>query len=101
MHGLFLWKKKQGTTITKTSQKFLKESNRKPKTTTKKKLGVDKSSVFFNKSMESWLEKIAEEMYSTHNKGKPAVTERFIRTLRTKFVSIWLQYQKMCVNKCQ
>ena len=38
--------------------------------------------------MESWLEKIAEEMYSTHNKGKPAVTERFIRTLRTKFVSI-------------
>ena len=34
--------------------------------------------------MESWLEKNDIEMYSTHNEGKSAVAERFIRTLRNK-----------------
>ena len=34
--------------------------------------------------MKSWLEKNAIEMYSTHNKGKPVVAERFIRTLKNK-----------------
>ena len=32
--------------------------------------------------MKSWLEKNAIEMFSTHNKGKSAVTKRFIRTLK-------------------
>ena len=32
--------------------------------------------------MRSWLEKNAIEMYSTHNEGKPVVTERLIRTLK-------------------
>ena len=31
--------------------------------------------------MKSWSEKNDIEMYSTHNEGKPVVTERFIRTL--------------------
>ena len=34
--------------------------------------------------MKSWLEKNAIEMYSTHNEGKSAVAERFIRTLKNK-----------------
>ena len=34
--------------------------------------------------MKSWLEKNNIEMYSTHNKGKSVVAERFIRTLKTK-----------------
>ena len=34
--------------------------------------------------MKSWLEKNDIEMYSTHNKGKSVVAERFIRTLKTK-----------------
>ena len=38
------------------------------------------------------------EIYLTHNEGKSVVVERFIRTLKKKeFVSIWLQYQKMCI----
>ena len=34
------------------------------------------------------------EMYPRHNEGKSFVAERFIRT---KFISIGLQYQKMCI----
>ena len=32
--------------------------------------------------MKSWLEKNEIEMCSTHNEGKSAVSERFIRTLK-------------------
>ena len=34
--------------------------------------------------MKSWLEKNDIEMYSTHNEGKSAVAERFIRTIKKK-----------------
>ena len=34
--------------------------------------------------MKSWLEKNDIEMYSTHNEGKRAVAERFIRTTKNK-----------------
>ena len=34
--------------------------------------------------MKSWLERNDIEMYSAHNKEKPAVAERFIRTLKNK-----------------
>ena len=43
--------------------------------------------------MKLWLEKNYIEMYSTHNEGKSVVTERFIRTLKSKIykymTSIW------------
>ena len=38
--------------------------------------------------MKSWLEKNDIEMYSMHNEGKYVVAERFIRTLKIKFISI-------------
>ena len=34
--------------------------------------------------MKSWLEKNDIEMYSTHNEGKSAVAERFIRAIKNK-----------------
>ena len=34
--------------------------------------------------METWLEKKAKEMYSTHNEERSVVAERFIRTLKNK-----------------
>ena len=34
--------------------------------------------------MKSWLEKNDIEMYSTHNKEKSVVADRFIRTLKNK-----------------
>ena len=58
---------------------MLRESNRKPN-----KVWVDKGSECFNRSMKSWLEKSDIEMYSTHNEGKYAATERSFRTLKNK-----------------
>ena len=72
-------KDKKGVTITNAFQKILKESNRMPN-----KIWVDKDSKFYTRSMKSWLENNAIEMYSTHNEGKSAVAKRFIRILKSK-----------------
>ena len=72
-------KDKKGVTITNGFQKILDGSGRKPS-----KIWVDKGSEFYNRSMKSWLEKNVIEIYSAHNKGKPAVAERFIKTLKNK-----------------
>ena len=48
------------------------------------KIWVDKGTEFYNRSMKSWLEKNALEMYSTHNEGKPVAAERFVITLKNK-----------------
>ena len=60
-------------------KKLLKKSNCKPN-----KIWLDKGSEFFNRSMNSWLEKNYTELYSTHNEGKSIVVERFIRTLKNR-----------------
>ena len=67
-------KVKKVITITLNSfQKILNKSGRKPS-----KIWVDQGSEFYNRSMKSWLHDNEIEMYSTHNKGKSVVTERFI-----------------------
>ena len=73
-------KDKREITITNAFQKNLNESKRKPS-----KIWVDKGSEFYNKSMKSWLEKSAIEMYSAHNEGKSVIAEIFIRNLKIKF----------------
>ena len=70
----FPLKDKKGITIINAFQKILEKPNHKP----------DERGEFYNRSMKSWLEKSDIEMYSKHNKVKPTVAERFIRTLRTK-----------------
>ena len=45
---------------------------------------VYKAREFHNRSMKSWLEKNAIELYSIHNEGKSVVAERFIKTLKNK-----------------
>ena len=72
-------KDKKGITITYAFQKNLKESNRKPK-----KIWLDKGSQFCNRSMKSWLEKNAIEMYSKHHEGKSVVAEKFKKILNNK-----------------
>ena len=52
MHELFFSKIKKETTI-KASQKNLGKSNRKAN-----KIGEDKGSTFYNRSMKLWLEKM-------------------------------------------
>ena len=76
-------KNKKGITITNALKKLLEESNRKPS-----KIWIDKGSMFYNRSMKSWLEKNAIEMYSAHNKVKSVSVGRFIRTLKIKFTNI-------------
>ena len=48
------------------------------------KIWVDKGSEFYNRSMKSWLKINDIEMYPTHNEGKYAVIERFIKNLQNK-----------------
>ena len=72
-------KDQKGTSIVNAFQKVLKESNRKPN-----KVWVDKGSEFYNNSSKKWLQDNDIVMYSTNNKGKSVVAERFIRTIRNK-----------------
>ena len=48
------------------------------------KIWVDKGSEFYNRSMKSWLKINDIEIYPTHNEGKYAVIERFIKNLQNK-----------------
>ena len=95
IYSRYVWviplKDEKRITITNAFQKVLDEWYRKPN-----KIWADKSTEFYNRSMKSWLETNDIEMYSTHNKGKSVAAEIFIRTLKNKIISIWLQYQK-CV----
>ena len=52
--------------------KFSDDSGRKPS-----KTWVDKGSEFYNRLINSWLEKNDIEMYSTHNERKSVVTENY------------------------
>ena len=69
------WKDKKGITNTNDFRKILDESNRKAN-----KIWLDKGSEFYNRSMKSWLEKSAIEIYSKYDEGKSVVAERFVRT---------------------
>ena len=72
-------KDKKVVTLVNSFQKILDDSKRKPN-----KIWVDKGRKFYNRSIKSWLEKNDIEMYSTDIEGKSVVSERFIRTLKTK-----------------
>ena len=50
----------------------------------KRKMSVNKGCEFYNNSFKKWLKYKDIEMYSTHNQRKFVVTERFIRTLKSK-----------------
>ena len=71
-------KDKKGTSIVNAFQKIIIEG-RKPKT-----IWVDQGSEFYNTSFKDFLKINNTEIYSTYNKGKSVVAERFIRTLKKK-----------------
>ena len=75
-----------------TNSKFLEKPNRKLS-----KILVDKGSEVYNWSLKSWLLNNDIEMYSAHNEKKFVVAERFIRSLKTKFTNMWLQYPETCI----
>ena len=47
--------------------------------------------------MKTWLEINDIEMYSTHNKGKSVVAERFIGTLKNEIYKYMTSTSKMCI----
>ena len=85
-------KDQKGITITTAFQKILDESKRKPN-----KIWVDKGREFYNRSMKPWLEKNDIAMYSSHNKRKSVIAERFIRTLKNKIYNYMTSTSKKCI----
>ena len=72
-------KDKKGISIVNTFKKILDDSKRKPN-----KIWVDKGSEFYYNIFKKWLQDNHIVMYSTNNKGKSVLAERFIRTLNNK-----------------
>ena len=82
-YGLFVWKTKKVLQLITLFKKFLDKSRRKPS-----KIRTDK------RSIKLWLEDNHIEIYSTHNKEKFMVAERFIRRLKGKI------YKYITHGKC-
>ena len=77
-------KNKKCANIVNAFQSILKNSmelhsNRKPN-----KIWVGKGGEFYNNSFKKWLQDNDIAVYSTQNKGKSVVAERFIRTIKNK-----------------
>ena len=70
---------KKAVSIVAAFQSILKQSKRKSN-----KIWLDKGSEFYNTSFKKWLQDNNIVIYSTHNEGKFAVVERFIRILKSK-----------------
>ena len=87
-------KDKKGVSIVNAFQKIIWKGT-KPN-----KIWVDQGIKFYNNSFKDFLKINIIEMYSTYNEGKSVVTERFIEHWKTRFLSIWLLFQKMFVLKC-
>ena len=72
---------KTGVSIVNGLQSILNESKRKPN-----KIWVDHGSEFCNNVFKKFLKENDIEMYSKNNEGKSVVSERFIKTLKLKFI---------------
>ena len=75
-------KGKKGISIVNAFQKIISEGRKS------NKIWVDQGSEFYNKSFKGFLKINNIEMYSMYNEGKSVVDERFIRTLKIKFLNI-------------
>ena len=51
------------------------------------KIWIDKGSELYNRSKKPFLQNNYIEMNSTHKEGKCFIAERFIRTLKNKFIN--------------
>ena len=84
-------KDKKGTSIVNAFQKIISEK-RKPN-----KIWVDQGSEFYNNAFKDFLKMSNIEMYSTYNKGKSVVAERFImsnpmKSLTKKILNLKFQF---------
>ena len=72
-------KDKKRISILNAFDKIIKQYNRKPN-----KIWVDQGGEFYNNIFKKWLSDNDIIMYSMYNEGKSVVSERFIRTLKSK-----------------
>ena len=79
---------KRGISIVNAFQKIISEG-RKPN-----KIWVDQGGEFYKKYFKRFLGINNIEMYSTYNKGKYVVAERFIRTLKSKIFKLMTAVSK-------
>ena len=86
MFSKYAWvipiKDKKGTSIVNAFKKVISEG-RKPN-----KIWVDQGSEFYNNSFKGFLKINNTEMDSAYNEVKSVVAERFIRTLKKRFLNI-------------
>ena len=57
----------------------------------------DQGSEFYNNLFKKFLKINNSEMYWTYNEEISVVAEKFIRTLKTRFLSTWQVFQKMFI----
>ena len=57
----------------------------------------DQGSEFYNNLFKKFLKINNSEMYWTYNEEMSVVAEKFIRTLKTRFLSTWQVFQKMFI----
>ena len=76
---VILLKSKTGSTVADAFEEILNKTGKKPN-----KIWVDQGKEFYNKDMSRWLVDNGIGIYSTYNKGKSVIAERFIRTLKNK-----------------
>ena len=90
MFSKYAWvvplKDKRGIAIVNAFQKIISIGSEAESKGRRKlnKIWVDQGGEFYNKLFKRFLKIDNIEMYSTYNKGKSVVTERFIRTLKNK-----------------
>ena len=88
-------KVKKSVSIVDAFQKIIDKSIHKSN-----KIWVDKESEFYNNSFKRWLRDNDIEMYSIHSERKSVVTERFIRTLKTKiYKCMTLESKNVYIDK--
>ena len=87
MNGLKSLKDKKCKAVLNAFIEILNESNLKPN-----KLWVDQGWEFYEKFMQEWLSKNNILVYSTDNEGMSVIAERFIKTLKSKYLKNYSQW---------
>ena len=91
-------KDKRGISIINAFQKLISEG--KEAESKRRRKWVDQIGELYNKLFKRFLKTNNIERYSTYNEGKSVLAERFIRALKTRFLSTWQLFQRMFILIC-
>ena len=83
-----------GTNIVNAFEKVISQGRKS------NKIWVDQGSEFYTNFLKDFLKTNNIEKYSTYNKGKSFVAEKFIRTLKNKILKDMTAIQKIFILMC-